>query len=91
MGFCARMTEHLKVVLNSARDSEMLWQMVEEEVVCFAQAHWRGEGHCRGRHVQKSRVQICGPTNCCIRRAIPVYSFHSFGHRVRRTCYASPH
>ena len=27
---------------------------------CFAQAHWRGEGHCRGRHVQKSRVQICG-------------------------------
>ena len=25
-------TEHLKVVLNSARDSEMLWQMAEEFV-----------------------------------------------------------
>ena len=59
-------TEHLKVVLNSARDSEMLWQMAEEfvraevpvEVVegirlgrMTLRKPWRGEGHCRGRHV----------------------------------------
>ena len=73
------MTEHLKVVLNSTRDSEMLWQMAEEfvraevpvEVVqgirlgrmTAAQGHGWGQRYRCGGQFQEGRVKSSRAAN----------------------------
>ena len=96
-------TEHLKVVLNSARDSEMLWQMAEEfvwaevpvEVVEGIRlgrmtALRKPTGGLRGIVVGDTFRRAVSRGGAGL-RSIPVCSVHSFGHRVRRTCHPSPH